>query len=280
MRTDVHSPAHLITEDYEYRFSVDTRAEPSIDSPPSQWLIEMMRLQAEARRLVASSPLAERSTEQCHHCGAWIRYAAILRHTPTGDHIAVGETCLDNRFERATADFHKLRKAAQLDRERQRIVTARRQFVNDNPDLAWLNGSEAEDDVPESIRWSDFVWDLRDKFQRYGELSERQVAALRRTVEKSNRPKAPEPTWIEVPAEGRQTVTGTVLAVKFYENDYGTTVKMLLKVGTDDAAWKLWTTVPRSLHPERGEEVTIKVTVERSSDDPTFAKGKRPMVVA
>ena len=34
----------------------------------------------------------------CDHCGASIRYVVVVRHIPTGDHLAMGETCVDNRI--------------------------------------------------------------------------------------------------------------------------------------------------------------------------------------
>lgn len=271
-RTDVHAPKNLVTEDYEFVFCEVNYLE---DVPG--WVLRRGDWGMEMARWIGRTDKLGRSTNQCHHCGTRINYFAVLKHIPTGDAIVVGETCLENRFERATAEFHKLRKQAQLDRERQRIRKAREAFVEQNPDLAWLNGDE--DDVPESIRWSDFVWDLRSKFRRYADLSDKQVAALRRTIEKSNRPKAPEPTWIDVPVEGRHEVTGKVLARKTYENDFGITRKMLVQVGPDSGAWKLWTTVPRHLNPDRGDEITIRVTVKRSDDDSTFARGSRPTEV-
>jgi hypothetical protein len=287
-RTDAHSPANLVTEDYDHVETYDSRIGESLalGGKVSDHVMYLIQRLGELRKLVASSPL-DRGLEQCHHCGAHIRYGAVLRHTPTGQHIAVGETCLDNRFERATVEFQALRKAAQLDREQQRIRKAKEEFVAANEDLAWLNGTD--EDVPQCVRWSEYVWDIRRKFQAYADLSENQVAAIRRTVERSEAQAAEkaksEPTWIAAPAEGRQEITGKVLAIKDYEDqyNYGATIwKMLVQVGPDSGAWKLWTTIPAKIvnEVERGDMVTIKVTVVHSDDDPTFAKGKRPTVVA
>lgn len=293
-RTDVHSPKNLVTEDYDF-FSCGwfgTSEEPGfspLNTPAGQALL------ADGWRFAPNQ-----SAGMCYHCGVQnLRYYAILMHRPSHTLIRVGETCLDNRFERATEEFQAMRKNAQLDRERQRILKAKAEFVAENPDLAWLDGDE--DDVPESVRWSEFVWDIRRKFQRYADLSEKQVAAIRRTFERSEARQASkpaEPTWVEVPAEGRQEVTGEVIGLRSYEDEYngGLTWKMLVKVGPDSGAWKLWVTVPRKLFEiplysdeaktivagtrmiERGETVTIKVTVTKT-DDLGFAKGSRPTVV-
>lgn len=287
MRTDVHSPKNLVTEDYEYVFSEVNH----IDGVPG-WIMRRGDWGLEMARWINGTDRFEehgqdhRGTHQCHHCGAHINYFAVLRHKPTGDAVVVGETCLGNRFELATADFQRLRKQAQLDRERQRIKSERAAFVEANADLAWLNGDD--DDVPEPIRWSEFVYDLRDKFQRYGPLSDAQVEALRNVVAKSNEPKPVEPTWVAAP-EGRIEVTGKVLTVKTVEGAYGMTVKTLLQVDVDDDhAWKLWVTVPGAANNvARGDTLTIKATVAQSRDfatgevkDATFAIGKRPTLVA
>jgi hypothetical protein len=268
MRTDPHSPKNLVTEDYEYLYAID-------NSTP--WALHLDH--AFLRDLANHEPAtAERSNSQCHHCGAHIRYAAYLRYLPTGRTIVVGETCLDNRFERATADFQRLRKAAELDRQKQRIKTARAAFVAENPDLAFL-------DDPEAVIANTFVADVARKLRHYGELSERQVNAVRKALARDAEREAEKAKEAElavpVPEEGRITVTGKVLSTRVDETIYGIAHKMLLQVPHADGFWKLWTTQPRSLvgEADRGTIVTIKVTVTRSEKDPCFAFGKRPTEV-
>ena len=36
--------------------------------------------------------------DQCTHCGARLRYVTVMLHTPTGEHIAIGNTCAEERF--------------------------------------------------------------------------------------------------------------------------------------------------------------------------------------
>ena len=88
------------------------------------------------RDLVANSTTARYGDcFQCDHCGARIRYVGVLRHIPTGDHIAVGQTCMDNRFPLSTAEFQAMRKAAQLDREAHRLLTAWNEYKADHADV-------------------------------------------------------------------------------------------------------------------------------------------------
>lgn len=101
-RTDVHSPVNLVTEDYEYLFS-------AVNSYPwmrKTWVQIMGDYGLEISRKIHSTPLGEnRSTSQCHHCGAHINYFAVLEHKPTGELIAVGEQCLSNRFDPCHSGF-------------------------------------------------------------------------------------------------------------------------------------------------------------------------------
>jgi hypothetical protein len=74
---------------------------------------------------------------QCDHCGARLRYSALMKHLPTRTLIYVGEQCLGNRFEMTKAEFDAARKAAQLDRERQAQLVAFNALCEDVPELVW-----------------------------------------------------------------------------------------------------------------------------------------------
>jgi hypothetical protein len=278
-RTDVHSPTNLVTEDYEYLYAADTHG---------PWALGLNTDEGRGflRELLDFDPATrDRGISQCHHCGAHLRYVAFLRYIPTGKTIVVGETCLDNRFSRATADFQRLRKQAELDRKAYRIREARDAFVAANPDLAWLDDQEAVAAQPEWLRSNFFIIDIGWKLRRYGDLSQKQIdavrAAIARESEKALRRATENADAIRVPTEGRQIVTGTILSERWDETIYGLTHKMLLKVQTPEGFWKLWTTMPKSMGDDVGKDdiVTINVTVTRSERDQTFAFGKRPVEV-
>lgn len=282
-RTDPHSPTNLRTEDYEYVFAADT------DGP---WAVNLDR-HFLADILGNYDPAtADRGHNQCHHCGAHLRYVAWLRHVPTGYTICVGETCLENRFERATADFQRLRKAAKLDREAARVRQARKDFLTYLPEeLEWLDNDEPH----ELVAWNDFVCDIQAKFHRYGKLSEKQVKAVLRVWEGSKRkaeqPEESEPNWVPAPL-GRHEITGTVLTAQIRESDWGTVLKLLLRVDTDEGAYKVWMNCPSDLwvshptlgrvSPYNGDTLTVRVTLEADrnhAEDPSFVFGKRPKVI-
>jgi hypothetical protein len=242
----------------------------------------------EAAQRMRMSKLIHESTDsrddgRCDHCGANIRYRAVLRYRPNGQHIQVGETCLENRFGRATEDFQALRKQAELDRAEQRIKKAVAAFVEANPDLAWMG----EKEVPAEYAGSFFLSDVARKLRMYGELSERQVAAVRKAMpqeqafqarkreqaeerarQEAERPSAPVPT-------GRVTVTGEVFKVKYPEEyDQFPTTKMLVQ---DDRGFRVWGSVPSSISAvRRGDRVSFSAEVEASKDDPRFGFYRRP----
>jgi hypothetical protein len=216
---------------------------------------------------------------QCDHCGAHIRYVAVMRHTPTGDHIAVGEQCLGNRFSLTSkAAFDKLRKASAEARAEQRIVNSCKAFLDANPglrDILWP--------VPED--WSDVTYhygvltDMNRKLRRYGDLSEKQVEFARKLAAEipAKRAQAAEREAERAAAapapSGRAQVTGVVVSTKWYENDFGGNLKMTVK---DDTGFRVWVTVPSSASVEVGDRVTFFANFTPSDDDVTFAFGKRP----
>lgn len=275
IRNDVHSPKNLVTENYDYVWAFDNRE-------PGHFMSDFAL--GIARKL-GQSNRPHGYNDQCDSCGAHIRYAAVLEYKPTGDYITVGETCLDNRFERATEDFQRMRKQAELDRKKQRIKGLKAQFVVDHPDLAWL----LDDTLPDVISWNTFVGDISRKLKLYGELSDAQINAVRRSYDKAlakqaERDAEPKVNWIPAPvSDERVTVTGTVLSSKWVYSDFGDQFKMRFKVETKapdgtDGFYTLWTTVPKGMTGDVGERARLKIKVMAGwdADDDSFAKGNRP----
>lgn len=287
-RNDPHSPVNLVTENYEFVDAFDTQA--------PGWLVNNDYAMEICNKVRATN--RDRGMNQCHHCGAHIRYVAVMAYLPTGDYIAIGEDCLANRFDRATHVFQALRKAAQLDREKQRIRTAVAEFVAVNPDLAFMGAKKFEDRqevMPQASRTNNFIHDVARKLNQYGSLSEKQVTAVRNSIVKDQTyadRKAAEalaPAEVLVPVvEGKQQITGEVLSTKWQDSDYGSTLKMLVK---DDRGFKVWGSVPASLNTsnynpetgddtsvraERGDRVAFSASVEKSGTDESFGFFKRP----
>lgn len=153
-RTDVHRPIALVTEDYEFYSVIDHEDDDEIDECVGFNEAVRSYVEANGHRFAGVHPPG-----QCDHCGAHLRYAALLVHMPTGELVEVGETCLDNRFSFATTEFQARRKKAELNRQRQRIRQAVAEFVADDPDLAWMAENE-RDALPEHIAANHFLMDV------------------------------------------------------------------------------------------------------------------------
>ena len=270
-RTDAHSPTNLVTESYDYVGSYDRNPPVIVVGPNAngQYFVQPDPDEPRRRRMEAllAASADHRQDGSCDHCGArGLRYIAVLKYRPTGSHIGVGVTCLENRFELATADFQQLRKQAELERKGQRIKKAIAEFCTANPDLAWMRsmpeswvkvGMTEDGAHIDGRRVNYFVLDVSHKLRRYGTISERQADAVRASLAKDAEfaaqraardaeraaAEATRPPRQQVPS-GRQTVTGLVLAAKSQDSHFGTQYKWLVE---DDRGFKVWGSVPTAV---------------------------------
>lgn len=209
----------------------------------------------------------------CEHCGAHIRWAAIVRYLPTGQHFIVGETCADERMSltnRHDHDMRMLRMSIEARSEKMRLLSARAHFARNFP-------AEAAYLFDDARPYNNFIDDLRSKLLRYGSLSDKQVACITRNITRDadRAAKQAERAANSGPAPtGRVEVTGTIVSVKWVENDFGGTLKMVTRFENGSAAW---VTAPAKLvNPKVGDVVTYTATFTPADDDPSFAFGKRP----
>jgi hypothetical protein len=149
---------------------------------------------------------------QCGHCGAYIRYAALMVREDAKQWIWIGETCLDGRFAMSKPEFDKLRKQAALDRARQAKLSAFRVLCEEHPAMAYATyshnieiGMEQESHdlaragslrpvrdsrlaADDYVLASGLTWglhtmaDIAAKSRKYGEASDKQIALVARIV--------------------------------------------------------------------------------------------------
>jgi hypothetical protein len=304
-RTDIHRPSapEFDPEDYTCQGVFDLHPEEG-DNRYRVQVTTALRAQGHSFRG------APHGTRQCSHCGAYIRYAALMLHTPTGTLMYVGETCLDNRFDGMTKDeFARLRAAASLNRERRAQRERFAELCERHPVLAYAtyawnigdagatftsDGAAGEGSFSWVTRTGDKIETMHDiatRARQYGSVSDKQVALLerlmgwldeaeQRRVAREAQRSAKVAGGVTLPTEGRQVVTGEIVSISVQDNDYGVRLVMTVR---DDRGFAVWGTLPRSLDPGhgsldnlRGKRVTFIAAIEASDRDPLFGFFKRP----
>lgn len=270
-RTDIHSPTNLVTEDYEFAYAYDAHPHEG-DRGACVPILNMLLADGYYFDQVHGG-------DTCDHCGARLRYVAVMKHLPTKTLIKVGETCLDNRFELATPMFHALRKAAKLNRERTKLSEKRDAF------LSIPENREAFEFCDERVSAGDygfegFYHNFVHKVNRYGDTSEKFVAAILRAKARDAEyaaKRAFEALTDSPVVEGTVQITGKVLSTKFQQNAYGGRLVMTVR---DDRGFKVWGSVPSGLAIEKDDRLTFLASVEKSDRDETFGFFKRPRKAA
>ena len=106
--------------------------------------------------------------------------------------------------------------------------------------------------------------------------SDKTIDALKRTIEKRRAEKealADALDW----ESGRYVVSGVIKSTKWVEGHYGSSLKMLLQL---EDGRRCWGSVPSKLDKfDIADEISIKATFDRSTDDPKFAFFKRPTLI-
>ena len=223
---------------------------------------------------------------QCTHCGAWIRYEALMAHRPTRTMVSIGEQCLGNRFELSAEQFATHRRAAAAQAKATREANARSETKA--AVLAWLADAAHPLLVELSYRGNggtadgnDFVWDIARKLFEYGELTDRQTAAVIKAITRQiewaarDEERAREDATRKASASpaplGRVEVSGTVERTWTKDTEWGMATKW--RVVSPDG-WVVIGTVPAALLRETdrtalpGQSVSFVATLSLGRDDP------------
>lgn len=279
----IHNPSRFIPEDYAAIDYMDNRGPDPVEFfgfGPVQGASEAFKAAREEFTQQCAEHFGWRREADgianiprtCDHCGAHIRYVVVAYHAPSGTNIAMGTTCAE-RLD-MSLDEHRIKNLKEVAARRNATIKqgGRYQgFLSLNPEF-----KTALDKMHAEKLGNNFLWDIAEKAFQYGDLSERQISAFIKAVDreidrKLEREKDAESAAPAVP--GRHEIVGAVMALKVQDSDYGTTLKMLVKQA--DGA-KYWGTVPSAISPEKGDTVSLIGTCEVSHDDPSFAFYKRP----
>lgn len=283
-RTDIHRPSAPEFNPQSYDFVAGFDFDPEFPGT-NLWALEK-RKELTRAGYVHSGAWGQ---GRCDHCGARLRYAALMVHEGTKSFIYVGEQCLDNRFDLAAADFAFLRQEARLGRERKAKTVKIAELVEAHPLLAELTynqrGTTTDSD--------EFLFSISEKLTKYGELSERQIEVATKTIvrrmgwqakrdaEAAVRPAAPAPY-------GRMAIVGEIVYADWRDNGFGSSLKVRIYT---DKGYSVWCSLPIKLvtgddgmylpaEAVKGKRVSMTVTVQQSENDETFAYGSRPAKAA
>lgn len=158
-----------------------------------------------------------------------------------------------------------------------------------------LGGYYSEADPEQRLdREVEFRVNLAHKVRRYGGLTEAQVAAVERGLDRQAEREAEEARVAAAPplTTGRQVLEGEVVSHRWQDGQFGAQHKMLVRL---DDGCKVWGTVPEAVQdatrPEwddegrevaplveelKGARVRFTATVVRSDDDEHFGFFSRP----
>lgn len=293
IRTDVHRPSAPEFDPQAYEFLACGDYGTSSERPDLREVNEAIRRYEKLGYRIADHQPAG----ACGHCGARLRYHALLAREDARELLIVGETCVSSRFTGQTAaSFAALRKAAELDRSKQRSKAVWLRLCDAHPGIAYasyaadiIDGyvSAARDPhdalhVKAGADWAlGTLADIAYKARRNGCASERQIAFVERLwAEVAERvaahaERAPEPQVPPAPA-GKVEVEGVVVSTRWQDSDYG--AGCLKALVASDAGWRVWTTVPASIvdATDKGDRIRFTATLTPKDGDPTFAIARRP----
>lgn len=283
-RTDVHRPSRMDPADYTEVGYTDRHSEEG-----GTWIDPDYR-----DRDWAEAPFAERGG--CDHCGQRIRFCVHYYHAPSDSIVTVGEQCA-TRMSLDSRERLEHQRLAEAEGRKARVAKLRETGCVD-----WLLTWHESDPKDRFPKHDQFYSSLASQAVNHGTLSERQLAALAKSVERTQEwqrqneaERASEPDPSPVPStDERVEVVGKIISSKTKETPYGTRFVMTV---LDDRGFKVWGTQPESLEvkcpqdeggwiqhedgefyrpADRGDRVRFTAALERSDRDESFGFFKRP----
>lgn len=293
-RTDIHRPGAIIPAEYKYVFSFN------LSTTCDGWPVPSFGVNCELdRRVLNEKYEVVRSGEhdadgrccivglrskgfnivgapgKCGVCGVNFVYGDVWEHTG-GDMLIVGHICADKYallVNRSAWELAHDRRCAAAARACQAEANKEKRaaFLAENPGLA---------DAFERREKHYILGDLYHKFEKYCDLSPKQVALALKIAAELTAPPKPEEIHVPAPVGGRVTFEGEVLSVKSQPGyAYGSSeFKMLVKVAAQGGVWLCWSTVPSAIlsDVQKGSRVRITATLQ-AGKDAHFCFGKRPV---
>jgi hypothetical protein len=265
MRTDLHRPSQLVPADYTL---VTTFAHPRFGLD-GDLVEEGFGLEEVGEALSGAESAVFGDTSRCGSCGARFGSGALWQHT-SGEFVFTGRDCADRM--NLLADWSKVELAAKVAADRRKLALARQQKAADI--AACFAANPGLEDALSLASTHRIGRDLADKLRQWGSLSPAQVALALKIADEVRT----TPVEVHVPAPiGRYLITGKVVSLKGHDSHWGFQMKATLKMTTDKGSWLAWMTVPSGAEWNRGDVVTVNVTLS-AGNEPHFAFGSRPKI--
>lgn len=226
-RTDCHRPGAIIPRDYEAILSYSL---PGQDEPGC-CLTEARELWMPGGVLPRDSRVG--SLGSCGVCGSRFRHGDIYVHVPTGHIITMGHDCAAKYDLVADRDDWN----AQLEAIKRNRAARIEALLRDER----LERFCAQNDGMASVLaiTHPILFDMVEKVRRFGDLSEKQVEFALKLAREAWCPTRPTERRVSAP-EGRMIVRGRIVSIKTQEGAFGDTLRMTVKVETDDGVWLAW----------------------------------------
>lgn len=300
-RTDAHRPSAIVPADYDYVLSFslattddgwpvpainincETRISAIAHNADGSVTVTQRQHRADGRCCVIGIKqhggvfATDAGPGRCSVCGTHYVYGDVWFHRPTQEYICLGHDCADKYSllaDRSEWEMENLRTRDGLAKE-----LARKQ--NDEERAAFLAKHPGLSEALECQH--NIVRDIAQKFITYRALSEKQIALVFKLANEAATPK-PAEQHVAAPT-GKTTFRGTVVSAKSQESQYGTSIKITVKVSTPEGTWLAWGTAPSAILNSfegydyaavlRGCEVEITATLE-AGKEPHFVFMKRP----
>jgi len=286
-RTDVHSPSNIVPENYSFVAAM------CVSDQDFGMLAHQRQIFQEHMAHTGAKFSSHEHGGHCHVCGAHCKDYAIFHYHPTNVYIKTGFDCAEKLdqdidsdiFKRVTTERQAMEKAKAgklkatgLLRE-QNVLEA---VLKTTEDLNRLNADVVELVKNDKVLYHAhlIVVDLVRNLVKYGGLSDKQWNFLKSKldaivnhearVEEIAKQKEATP---EAP-EGKVTVKGVVVSVRFTESMYGVQHRFTVKT---EEGWVVHSTVPSAISDvKKGAVVQFNATLNRDEKDHTVAFAKRP----
>lgn len=302
-RADALRPAVFDPADFEIVDYLDL--EDAYEGGP--WIRKAFMADLEIYGLLERFESEDAPVSVCDHCGnTRLRYLGIVRQLSSGATYVFGSSCGERAGLRDRAEFKlvQLTATAANRRQRAKLLEEAAYYLDANEDLRIFLLSIDRGESGEPMDSFDFVNSLDRALTKYGSLTAKQAAGLRKVIakrperERWEAEKAAREAIEKGPApSGRQEIVGEIVSVKWYdgfrEKD---TPKMVVRLDNGSAVFTtvptgLWDAHGRAMDPPNrgdvefqdlatwlmGQRVKVTATFELSDKDPSFAFGKRPI---